>query len=110
MNPQVYMISDEGIKVLAEKISEKIKKSFEDKISNNESEFLSIEETAKLIKLAKPTIYGLVHKKAIPHHKKGKRLYFLKSELLEWIKSGKRTSKSDIEKQADSYLLKNHLF
>ena len=107
MNQQIYMLSEEGIKVLANQISEQIKSSFKTKFSSNEDEFLSIEETAKLINLSKPTVYGLVHQKNIPFHKKGKRLYFLKSDVLDWIKSGKCKTKLDIQKQADAYLLKN---
>lgn len=110
MNKQFYMLSEEGINVLAEQISERIKNSFKSKFSNDENEFLSIDETAKLIKLTKPTVYGLVNKKNIPFHKKGKRLYFLKSEILDWIKGGKCKTKSDIQKQADAYLANNNFF
>jgi len=68
MNPQIYMLSEEGIKVLAEQITENIRSSFKSKISSEEDELLLIGETAKLIKLAIPTIYGLVHKNNIPFH------------------------------------------
>lgn len=110
MNPQIYMLSEEGIKVLAEQITKQIKSSLKNKFSSEEDEFLSIDEAAKLIKLTKPTVYGLVHQKNIPFHKKGKRLYFLKSEILDWIKGGKCKTKSDIRKQADAYLVNNNLF
>jgi predicted DNA-binding transcriptional regulator AlpA len=43
--------------------------------------FLNIDETAKLINLAKATVYGLIVTKQIPYHKKAKH-YFLKSEVL----------------------------
>lgn len=45
--------------------------------------------------LKKKTIYNLVNKRAIPHSKKGKRLYFDEQELLGWIKSGKRRTKEE---------------
>ncbi len=110
VNNQIYMLSEEGIKVLAEKITEKITSSFKKKFASEEDVFLSIDEVAKFIKLTKPTVYGLVHQKNIPFHKKGKRLYFLKSEILNWIKEGKSKTKSDIRKDADSYLLNNPIF
>jgi len=47
--------------------------------------FLSVEQTAEYIKLAKPTIYGLIHKKKIPFHKSGKKVLFKKSELNDWL-------------------------
>jgi excisionase family DNA binding protein len=51
---------------------------------------------------AKPTIYDLVHKRQIPHSKRGKHLYFSKRELLEWISSGKRKTASEIKLDAQS--------
>jgi excisionase family DNA binding protein len=70
---------------------------------------MNIDETAKLIDLAKPSVYGLVHQNKIPYHKKGKRLYFLKSEIILWLKSGKHQTSSEISKKADAYLSKSKL-
>jgi predicted DNA-binding transcriptional regulator AlpA len=70
-----------------EKQSELIK-SF---ISNNQSEidepFIDIHEASKIIGKAIPTIYALAAQKKIPHFKRGRQLYFLKTNLREWIKS-----------------------
>jgi len=41
-------------------------------------------------KPAKATCYGWVHSGLIPHHKGGKKLRFLKSEIDNWIKQGRR--------------------
>lgn len=38
----------------------------------------------------KPTVYGWVHSGQIPYHKRGKKLYFLKSEIDVWLKAGRR--------------------
>ncbi|MDR0436987.1 MAG: helix-turn-helix domain-containing protein [Bacteroidales bacterium] len=50
---------------------------------------IPIWEAAKIIGKAKQTVYGLVSKKAIPHYKQGKQLYFRSDELTAWIESGK---------------------
>ncbi|WP_348811088.1 helix-turn-helix domain-containing protein [Flavobacterium maritimum] len=107
---QIYMITEAGIKVLTDQITENILKAINPSKTSDEDAFLSIDETAKIINLSKATIYGLTHQKEIPFHKRGKRLYFLKSEILQWIKSGKRESKSELEKRAEEYLSKNRLF
>lgn len=110
MNQQFYMISDEGIKVLAEQITENIKKSITSSESSTDDAYLNIDETAKLINLAKSSVYGLVHQKKIPFHKVGKKLYFSKEAILQWIANGKQNTKSDIESKADEYLMKKQLF
>ena len=110
MNQQIYMLSEEGIKVLAEQITENIKKAMNPSNSSTEDVFMNIDETAKLINLAKPSVYGLVHQNRIPFHKIGKRLYFLKSQIIDWLKSGKKESKDEIETKANEYLMKNQLF
>lgn len=53
--------------------------------------------------LAKPTIYSLCSERKIPHSKQGKRLYFSRQELTEWIKNGKRKTQREIAIEADNY-------
>ncbi|MEI6747804.1 MAG: helix-turn-helix domain-containing protein, partial [Bacteroidota bacterium] len=43
-------------------------------------------------KPAKPTVYAYVQRRTIPFHKKGKKLFFLKSEIDLYLKSGRRTT------------------
>jgi excisionase family DNA binding protein len=54
--------------------------------------------------LARPTIYGLVSQSKIPCMKKGKKLYFSRTELNDWIRQGRRKTADDIEAEANSYL------
>ncbi|MDO6604696.1 helix-turn-helix domain-containing protein [Arenibacter palladensis] len=109
MEKQLYVLSDKGLEFLAEQISKHLKGGIQPSNDTEEDVFLTIEEVALLISLSKFTIYGLVHKNKIPYHKQGKRLYFLKSEILEWIKSGKRRSQTTLEEKANEYLLKNRI-
>jgi hypothetical protein len=56
-------------------------------------------------KPAKPTIYAYVQGRTIPFHKKGKKLFFLKSEIDAWLKTGRRRTSSEIQTQADEYFI-----
>jgi len=55
-------------------------------------------------KPAKATCYGWVHSGLIPHHKGGKKLRFLKSEIDAWLKQGKRRTHTETASEADAYL------
>ena len=59
---------------------------------------------------AKQTIYGKVSSNEIPHYKDSKKLRFLKSEIDQWLKQGrKKTSlelQTDIETATDTFLSK----
>jgi len=57
-------------------------------------------------KPAKPTVYGWVRTGLIPCHKGQKKLRFLKSEIDQWLKSGKQKTISEIEAEAHTYLSK----
>ncbi|HSK72089.1 MAG TPA: helix-turn-helix domain-containing protein [Pyrinomonadaceae bacterium] len=61
------------------------------------------EFASKITGKAVPTIYDLVHKRLIPHSKRGKDLYFSRKELINWLKSGKRKTQSEIAADAQSY-------
>lgn len=67
-------------------------------------QLLTIKQAAEFLKLSVPTIYGLVSKSQVPVNKKGKRLYFSKQELTEWIKEGRKKTASEIEATASNYL------
>ncbi len=55
-------------------------------------------------KAKKPTIYGWVHSGVIPVHKRGKKLYFLKSEIDLWLKEGRKKTYVETAAEADNYL------
>jgi excisionase family DNA binding protein len=63
--------------------------------------FLNLKEAANYLNLAKQTIYGLTSKNEIPFLKRGKKLYFKKSELENWINEGKRKSVAELKKELE---------
>ena len=54
-------------------------------------QLLTIDEAGELLHLKKPTLYSKVSKGELPGVcKQGKRLYFQKQSLIDWIKSSQR--------------------
>jgi excisionase family DNA binding protein len=49
-----------------------------------------IELACEVLRLSKPRIYTLVSERAIPHMKRGGRLTFSRTELLDYLKAGSR--------------------
>ena len=70
------------------------------------NELLNITQASELLGLALPTLYALTSSRRIPHSRKGKKLYFSKTELTEWVKSGKRKTVSEIETEAENFTSK----
>jgi len=68
-------------------------------------QLLTIQEAAEFLSLAVPTIYSKVSKGELPVMKRSKRLYFSRTELLEYIKEGRKKSNAEIEQEAKAYLL-----
>lgn len=67
-------------------------------------EILSIKEAAALLKLSVKTVYLKIQGREIPHYKKSNRLYFLHTELIEWIKTGRQKTKEEIQAEALQHL------
>ncbi|AXE17219.1 DNA-binding protein [Runella rosea] len=55
-------------------------------------------------KATKPTVYGWVHSGIIPVHKRGKKLYFLKSEIDLWLKEGRKKTYAETVAEANNYV------
>lgn len=106
----LHMLLEELIKKISERVSENVLQSINTSVPIEEPTFFDIDEASNFIKLTKSTVYGLVHQNKIPYIKKGKRLYFVKADLLDWINSGKQTTKSELEMKADAYLFNNPLY
>ncbi|MES2131994.1 MAG: helix-turn-helix domain-containing protein [Bacteroidota bacterium] len=67
--------------------------------SNEEDKILSVEEATIFLNLARQTLYGFTSKREIPFIKRGKKLYFKKSELNAWLLEGKKKSKGELLKE-----------
>ena len=78
---------------------------------NNQSQpeterWLNLSELCEYLpdKPVKPTVYGWVHSRTIPCHRKGKKLYFLKSEIDVWLKSGRKKTYAEIAAESQDYI------
>jgi len=75
--------------------------------SEEKPEMMTIEECSDLISLSKHSIYSLCSKRKLPHIKKGRRLYFEREKILEYLLSGRRQTKTEISKNAmDNIIIK----
>ena len=80
-------------------VNEAIEESALNPIANFTDQILSIKEASSFLNLAQQTLYGFTSKRVIPFFKRGKKLYFKKSELENWLIEGRRKSKGEILKE-----------
>lgn len=92
----VAEIKNGYIKILTQ-LQQRVKYSTEDKDPK------TIDEIVKLTGYSKKTIYGYCQKNTIPHYKKNGRLFFFKSEIIDWIQSGKQKTVKEIEAENDEF-------
>ena len=62
-------------------------------------ELMDVDQASKFLHLAKQTLYGLTSERLIPFLKRGKRIYFKREELLEWVNQGKMRTREEIVKE-----------
>lgn len=70
----------------------------------DDSGVFDMNETAKYLKISKPTLYGMTSKRALPYYKHGHRIYFRKNELDDWINKGRVKTQEEIEEEASNYI------
>ena len=72
----------------------------------NQTKPLTIQETAKFLNLSQSHLYKLTSERKIPHFKpSGKKIYFDKSELVQWLKRNPARTREETEKKAASYIV-----
>lgn len=71
-------------------------------------EVLNLNQAALYLDISQSHLYKLTSKKRVPHFcPQGKKLYFKRTELDEWLLRNRQTTSDDIDKLAVNYLLKN---
>jgi len=78
-----------------------------DEPNDQQERLLTIQEAADFLSLTVPTMYSKVSKGELPVMKRSKRLYFSRTELLDYLKEGRKKSNAEIEQEAKAYLLNN---
>ena len=63
-------------------------------------ELLTVGQAAELLNLTSATVYGMVYERRIPFSKPGGRLYFSRTELMAWVKNGRKATTDELEEQA----------
>lgn len=56
-----------------------------------DNRILRVEQVAEMLQFSKWHIYRLVNQNKIPFYKKGKTLFFMSDEILEWLGPEKGT-------------------
>ena len=69
-----------------------------------QEDLLTSNGACKLLNLAQSTLYKLVHLRAIPCMKRGNKLYFSKKMLIEWVARGRKSTKEELDAQAQAFL------
>ena len=67
-----------------------------------------IEVAMEVTGLSKATIYSRCSLRTLPHRKKGKKLYFSRKELEEWIESGRRKTRTEITSDKETRDRRNY--
>lgn len=89
--------------VISKKISESVSSS-----SKNDDQRMDVTEAQQYIPghPAVQTIYGWTSNNQIPYHKIGKRIFFVKSELDEWLSKEQHQSQEDLQCEAEEFVNK----
>lgn len=72
--------------------------------ADHTEQLLTIQQAAEFLSLSVPTLYSKVSKGELPVMKQGKRLYFSRTELMDYIKEGRKKTNAEIEAEAEAYL------
>lgn len=90
----------------------KHQKGFEPIITSTQpiKDVLTLNEAAEFLCQSKSTLYKRTMEWTIPHYKVGKKLYFKRTDLIEWIEKHRVKTREDIEREALAYISKRRTY
>lgn len=101
-------VSKEDLESFAKTIAFSMKGELQPLAPSAEQQIIWMDDAAKLLNLAKQTIYGLISKGKLPYYKRGRKVYFLRTELETWLLTGKQKTMADEEQSINEYLSKRN--
>ena len=73
-----------------------------------QKEVLNFNETCNYLEVSQSHLYKLTSSGSIPHYKpNGKKIYFQREELNQWLLRNRVDSQDEIETEAANYLMRN---
>lgn len=73
-----------------------------------QKEVLNFNETCQYLEVSQSHLYKLTSSGSIPHYKpNGKKIYFQREELNQWLLKNRVDSQDEIETEAANYLMRN---
>ncbi|WP_282773582.1 helix-turn-helix domain-containing protein [Phaeodactylibacter xiamenensis] len=106
-NVRVVVTSQEELQSFIDSAVQRAIQGLQAPAKEPEEELLNFDQACDFLGIAKSTGYQRVNRGELPHFKKGRRLYFRKSELVEYIESGRRKTRKELEEAAKLYLSKS---
>jgi excisionase family DNA binding protein len=100
-NNELAELINQLIEKSATATSRKIEDLTAKSIEKDEEKILFVNSLAEYLDLKVPTIYAMTSKREIPFYKKGKKLYFKKSEIEKWLETGRVLTNSELEAVAE---------
>lgn len=65
---------------------------------------LNTKEVAIMLDISESRVRHLIMEKSIPYYKQGKKTYFKKSEIEDWMLQTRYETKAEIESKASTYI------
>ena len=78
----------------------------EQQVTPPAEQLLDVQQAADFLNLSVPTIYSKVSRGELPVMKRGKKLHFSSTELMQYLKEGRKLTNSEIEIEAENFLQK----
>jgi len=85
------------IKSISDRVTSNILEALTPSTPTDQKELLSLKEAAKFLSLSTATIYSKVSRRELPTMKKNGRLYFMQSELMDYLKTGRKETLAEIK-------------
>lgn len=68
------------------------------------NDILTVEQAAWILQVNVSTIRDYIKKRVLPTYRPGKKVYFLKQDIVDWVKAKRRKSQDEIDQEAHQSL------
>jgi excisionase family DNA binding protein len=100
----ITQITPPELETLIESSLKKVLRTQQTEPPKQTDQSFDLEGLEAYLRLARATLYGKLANGEVPGHKRGKKWYFLRSEIDDYLRQGRRKTLAETEAEADAYL------
>ncbi|MBO0932547.1 helix-turn-helix domain-containing protein [Fibrella aquatilis] len=97
---KILIMTEEDVITLLDQVVRNILTDKDSRIREDIPDYVGLSDAAKILQISESALYSHTSQRRIEHFKRGRKLYFKRSDLTAWLDAGRKKTRTEIADEA----------